>query len=68
MCIAVVFTLGVGHIVDANRIPLQPEEAFQLFKFINHSGILSCFFHGFSKLFVRSLRNSSAIRFRVDCG
>lgn len=33
-----------------------------------HSGILSCFFHGFSNCFVRSLRSPSAIRRRVEWG
>ena len=33
-----------------------------------HNGMLSCFFHGFSSTFPRSLRNPSAIRRRVECG
>ncbi len=35
---------------------------------VSHNGILSCFFHGFSSTFPRSLRNPSAILFRVECG
>lgn len=68
MGIAVIFTFGVGHIVDAYRIPLLPKEALQLFEFINHNGILSCFFQGFSSCFVRSFLSPSAIRRRVECG
>ena len=33
-----------------------------------HSGILSCFFHGFSSCLSRSFRNPSATRRRVECG
>src|SRR5437764_14877725 len=33
-----------------------------------HSGMLSCFFHGFSSCLLRSLRSPIATRRRVECG
>ena len=33
-----------------------------------HSGILSCFFQGFARSFVRSSRSARATRRRVECG
>ena len=35
---------------------------------ISHSGMLSCFFQGFSSTFPRSFLNPSAIRRLVECG
>ena len=38
------------------------------FPAIAHSGILSCFFHGFSRSLLRSILNARAMRRRVECG
>src|SRR5208282_5561862 len=74
--------LGIGLAIDRDRLdaekPRRADHAAGNFapigdedfaeQGLNHSGMLSCFFHGFSSRLVRSMASARHNRLRVECG